>query len=278
MSPTELLADHQAKPRNIGKLMNANATGDVGSIVVGDALRFYIQVKDERITAAKFQVFNCQDQVGPSSALTELAVGLTLDDAAMLGPVDLCSHMGGLDPAYLPPRLWAREGLRSAIAAYRGEELDADIELDPLLCRCHGIPYETVRQSITVMGLKTPEDVVNATGAGSGCGSCRVDLQPLLDEVLQAKSAPAKTDVPQKGGGRIAIIHRIAAAVETDLSPSLRQAGIELELIDLDGAVVVVRLQGASNDESRRNALGTLEKLLKQQVDTGLSVREEREG
>jgi len=274
MSPTELLADHQAKPRNIGKLMNANATGDVGSIVVGDALRFYIQVKDERITAAKFQVFNCQDQVGPSSALTELAVGQTLDDAAMLGPVDLCTHLGGLDPAYLPPRLWAREGLRAAVAAYRGEELDCDIELDPLLCRCHGIPTETVRQSITVMGLTTPEEVINATGAGSGCGSCRVDLQPLIDEVRNTKATPAKTDAPKKGGGRIAIINRIATAVETELAPTLREVGIELELIDLDGAVVVVRLQGVSSDEARRNALKTLEKLLKEQVDTGLSVRE----
>lgn len=274
MSPTELLADHQAKPRNIGKLMNANATGDVGSIVVGDALRFYIQVKDERITAAKFQVFNCQDQVGPSSALTELAVGQTLDDAAMLGPVDLCTHLGGLDPAYLPPRLWAREGLRAAVAAYRGEELDCDIELDPLLCRCHGIPTETVRQSITVMGLTTPEEVINATGAGSGCGSCRVDLQPLIDEVRNTKATPSKTDAPKKGGGRIAIINRITAAVETELAPTLREVGIELELIDLDGAVVVVRLQGVSSDEARSNALKTLEKLLKEQVDTGLSVRE----
>jgi len=274
MSPTELLADHQAKPRNIGKLMNANATGDVGSIVVGDALRFYIQVKDERITAAKFQVFNCQDQVGPSSALTELAIGRTLDDAAVLGPVDLCTHLGGLDPAYLPPRLWAREGLRAAVAAYRGAELDCDIELDPLLCRCHGIPTETVRQSITVMGLTTPEEVINATGAGSGCGSCRVDLQPLIDEVRNTKAAPAKTEAPKKSGGRIAIIQRIAAAVDTEIAPTLREVGIELELVDLDGAVVVVRLQGTSDADARRNALGTLEKLLKEQVDTGLSVRE----
>ncbi len=274
MSPTELLADYQAKPRNIGKLMNANATGDVGSIVVGDALRFYIQVKDERITAAKFQVFNCQDQVGPASVLTELAVGRSLDEAIQLGPVDVCAHVGGLDGTYLPPRLWAREGLRSAVAAYRGAELDCDIELDPLLCRCHGIPIETVRQSITVMGLTTPDEIVNATGAGSGCGSCRVDLQPLLDEVHAVKSTPATSAAPKKGSGRIAIINRITAVVESELVPTLREAGIEVELCDLDGAVVVVRVQGAATDDARRNALGTLEKLLKEQVDTGLSVRE----
>ena len=44
MTPVELLEDHARRPRNVGKLLNATAVGDVGSIVVGDALRFYIQV------------------------------------------------------------------------------------------------------------------------------------------------------------------------------------------------------------------------------------------
>lgn len=273
MSPTELLADHQAKPRNIGKLMNASATGDVGSIVVGDALRFYIQVKDDLITAAKFQVFNCQDQVGPSSAFTELAVGRSLTDAALLGPMDLCHHLGELDVAVLPPRLWAREGLRAAVAAYRGEEIDCDVELDPLLCRCHGITTETVRQSITVMGLNTPDEVVAATGAGSGCGSCRVDLQPLIDDVRQVAAAP-KVEAVKKAGGRIGIIHRIAAAVDTEVRPQLNRSGIDLELRDLDGAMVIVSLSGPLTDDTRREALAALEKLLKENVDPGLTVRE----
>ena len=39
MTPVELLEDHARRPRNVGKLLNATAVGDVGSIVVGDALR-----------------------------------------------------------------------------------------------------------------------------------------------------------------------------------------------------------------------------------------------
>ena len=273
MSPAELLADHQAKPRNIGKLMNANATGDVGSIVVGDALRFYIQVKDERITAAKFQVFNCQDQVGASSALSEMVVGLTLDEAEALGPAQVVAHLAGVDPTQLPARLWALEGLRSAIAAYRGEERDADVELEALLCRCHGIPVATVRDSIAVMGLKEVQEVVDATGAGTACGSCRADIPALLSEATAKKAEPA-TPVRKPGaGGRIAVVHRINALVDGEVRPSLREAGVELELLDLDGAQVVVKVT-AGDDTSRRNALATLEKLLKQQVDVGLSVKE----
>ncbi len=274
MTSVELLADHQAKPRNIGKLMNANATGDVGSIVVGDALRFYIQVKDERITAAKFQVFNCQDQVAAASAVTELAVGRSLDEAWALGPAAVCAHLGGLPGEHLPPRLWGREGLRSAIAAYRGDERDADVELDALLCRCHGIPLETVRSSIQVMGLDDVQQVVDATGAGSACGSCRVDIPAVIAEARNQK--PVVAEKPKRGGpgGRIAIINRINGVVDGEIRPSLREAGVEVELLDLDGTQVVVRIAGVTGDEQRRNALATLEKLLQEQVDTALSVRE----
>jgi NifU-like protein len=272
MSPTELYADHRAKPRNIGKLMNASATGDVGSIVVGDALRFYIQVKDERITAAKFQVFNSQEQVPSASALTEVALGLSLDDAWQLGHAQVSAHFGNLDPALLPPRLWAVEGLRSAIAAYRGEERDADDELDPLLCRCHGIPHETVSQSIKVMKLTTVDEVVAATGAGSACGSCRLDIPGVIAEATQAK--PVAASKPTRGTGRLAMVNRINAFVDAELRPTLAEAGIEFELLDLDGVEVVVRILTSADDEARRGALGTVERLLKERVDTALSVRE----
>ncbi len=280
MSPVaaELLADHHTKPRNIGKLMNANATGDVGSIVVGDALRFYIQVKDERITAARFQVFNCQDQLAAASVLTELAVGRTLDEAQALGPIDVCAHLGGLDHTLLPPRLWALSGLRAAIAAYKGVDLEADVELDPLLCRCHGIPTDTVVQSIKVMGLTTVDQVVDATGAGAGCGSCKADIPVLLNEASKpAPSAPAPGK-ERAVGGRIGIVTKINHAVDDLLRPTLREAGVEVELRDLDGAQVVVELTAVGgaqlSDDARRNALGTLEKLLKEQVDPLLTVRE----
>lgn len=269
MTPADLLADHQAKPRNIGKLLNASAVGDVGSIVVGDALRFYIQVKDEVITAAKFQVFNGQDQVAASSALTELAVGKTLDQAALLSIPDLCAHFGGLDHVLLPPRPWALDGLRSAIAAYRGEDVETDEDLDPLLCRCHGIPEATVRQSIQVMDLKEVDEVVNATGAGSGCGSCRADIPRILDSVRnKPKEAPPK---PARGLGRIQIIHRINKVVDEQLRPTLAADGGDLELLDLDGHLVVVRGRGLEGD-ALRNACEVLEKLLKAEIDPTLGV------
>ncbi len=187
MTPTELLDDHARRPRHLGKLLNASAVGDCGSIVAGDAMRFYLSLSgeagQERITAARFQVFNCQGQTGPASALAELVTGMPLVQAEELGVPDLLRHLGGLPVLELPPRVWAFDGLRAAAAVWRGTDLPADVELElPLLCRCLGIPEETVRQAIAVRGLSSIEQVVDATGAGSVCQSCRVDIPALLEE------------------------------------------------------------------------------------------------
>ena len=271
----ELFADHARKPRNQGKLLNAHATADVGSIVVGDALRFYIQVADEHITAARFQVFNAQHQLAAASATTELATGLTLDQALALGPIDLCAHLGGLDPHLLPPRVWSLEALRVAIGQWRGEtpEVEDGAAHSPLLCRCHGIAEDTVRQSIAVMGLEDVEAVVNATGAGTGCGTCKADIPQLLADVRSAPKPGAKPDAPRPG--RAAMIRRIGAAVEERFLPALKDRSGDLELTDLDGQMVVVKLTGqlASDDEAARECLSELEVFLKTEVDPLLEVR-----
>ena len=182
-----------------------------------------------------------------ASAVTELAVGRTLDEALALRPTDVCHHLGGLDPCELPPLVWGLEGLRAAIAVHRGELPDADEDLDPLLCRCHGIGEETVRQSIQVMGLSEVQAVVDATGAGIGCGSCRADIPRLLAD----KDGPAKPPEPRRAGpsGRIPTLLRIQRLVADDLQPQAQVHGGRIELWDFDGRVVTVSVSGVDAAE-----------------------------
>jgi NifU-like protein len=278
MTPAERLDDHQRKPRNVGKLLNASAVGDVGSIVVGDALRFYISVSGGKITQAKFQVFNCADQVASSSVLTEVVVGKTFAEAKALGPAAICAHLGGLDHTALPPRLWAVDGLRSAIAAYESDEVDSDTELDPLLCRCFGIAEETARQAVRVSGCTTVDEVVNATGAGTGCGTCRADIPRLIEEATtpQAPAAPAPGQPRQGPAGRIQTLLRIQRLVGARLAPAWQARGATVELWDFDGRMVKVRVAGTfgTDADARRVALGDLEHLLKSEIDAALGVEE----
>lgn len=274
MTPVDLLDDHARRPRNLGKLIGASAVGDVGSIIAGDALRFYLVVDAGVVTQAKFQVFNCQGQLGATSALTELVIGRTSAAARALGPADVCAHLGGLDHTWLPPQLWGIEALRSALDALESRTPAFDLERDPLLCRCSGVSEQTVREAIAVRALTTIEAVGEATGAGTGCGSCQSDIQKLI----AAKDAPRGVAAKPAGGqpvaGRIALLRRIERTVLERFLPEARALGGDLELWDFDGRIVRVKAKGrlAEDETLRAEQLTKLEALLRAEVDPGLAV------
>lgn len=274
MTPAELLDDHQRRPRNLGRLPSATAVGDVGSIVVGDALRVYLLVEAGRIAQARFQVFNATPHIAHTSALTEMLVGRTPEEAAALGPADLCRHLGGLDPVELPPLPWGFEGVRAAAAALAGREYPFDVQIEPLLCRCVGVPEQTVRQAIAAQALTTVDAVVAATGAGSVCGSCRVDIERMLVDPRAAPGAARATAKPASPLGRIATMRRIRELVTQRMLPGVQAAGGEIELWDFDGAVVSVRVGGtlAADATATARALGELEAILRSEIEPTLRV------
>lgn len=273
MTPVELLDDHQRRPRNLGKLAGSSAIGDVGSIIAGDALRFYITVDAGKITQAKFQVFNCQSQLAASSVVSELALGRTLAEAAAIDHVVVAAHLGGLDPTYLPPQLWGAEALRAAITTLEGREAVFDRESEALLCRCHAVPWEQVRQAVTIGGCTSVAAVSAATKAGTGCGSCLPDIAAVIagtDAALPGSKPVAGKPVL----GRIALLKRIQSLVDEAMLADLRAAGGDLELWDFDGALLRVKLSGrlASDEGFRIQQLARLDALLKQRIDPALGV------
>ena len=73
------------------------------------------------------------------------------------------------------------EGLRNALASYRKRLLEEFQGEKALICTCFSVTEEEVVEKISTLGLTDVDDVVEVTRAGSGCGSCRMMIEELID-------------------------------------------------------------------------------------------------
>ena len=95
---TEKLLDYFLHPRNVGEIKDADGVGQIGDATCGDMVKVWIKVKDDRIVDIKFRVFGCPAAIATSSAMTELALGKSLDEAAEITDEVVADAVGGLPP------------------------------------------------------------------------------------------------------------------------------------------------------------------------------------
>lgn len=51
------------------------------------------------------------------------------------------------------------------------------------ICQCFDVTREEIEKAIKENGLKTVEEVGEATNAGTGCGGCQEQIQEILDQI-----------------------------------------------------------------------------------------------
>jgi NifU-like protein len=242
---TDKVKDLYKNPKNVGVIEDADAVGEEGSIVCGDALKVFLKIKDNVITDAKFQTFGCGSAIASSSALTEMIKGKTIEEAQKISNKDIVDYLGGLPEEKMHCSVMGSEALEKAIASYKGIKLPDKTEIEgKMICKCFGVTDQLIRKAIHENNLKTVEDVTHYTKAGGGCGNCIPDIEIILEEELHT---PVKIRKPEssKGLSNIKRMQLVEKTIADVIRPRLQEDGGDIELVDIDGKTVYVSLRGS---------------------------------
>ncbi len=281
-------------PRNQGTITDQNEgekviTGEVGSIACGDALKLQLKIDEatQIITDARFQTFGCASAIASSSALTEMLIGKTVDEALSLTNREIADYLGGLPEEKMHCSVMGQEALEAAIYNYKGIPLDNhEDDEGALVCRCFGVTDVKIRRYAIENNLTTAEQITNYIKAGGGCGSCLADIDDLLADIEQeqatavevatqvASASEPVTPQPPATLTNLQKIMLIQQVLEEEVKPVLAQDGGDVELYDVDNNTVKVILKGAcgSCPSSTATLKMAIEARLQEQINPDLVV------
>lgn len=269
---TDKVKDHFLNPRNVGVIETPDGVGEVGSLACGDALKLTIKLdENKRIEDAKFQTFGCASAIASSSALTEMIKGLSLDEAKKISNEDIAQYLGGLPKEKMHCSVMGRDALEKAIGYYYGEG-EKKVEGE-IVCECFGVTDLEIERAVKENNLETIEDVTDYVKAGGGCGNCHEKIQEIIDSVT------GKERVVEKAHKQLTNIQKIKLIEETldrEIKPALEKDGGSIELVDVDGNLVMVKLRGtcATCSASEVTIKSYVETKLRELVTSELVVEE----
>ena len=93
---SDRLLDHFQNPRNVGELPSPNIRVEVSNPVCGDILQLSARVADGRLAAVRYLTRGCTASIAVGSALTELLLGKTAEQALALTREDVEEAVGRL--------------------------------------------------------------------------------------------------------------------------------------------------------------------------------------
>lgn len=273
---TDKVQQHFLNPHNVGEIDKPSGSGDVGSLACGDALKLTLKINsDDIITEAKFKTFGCASAIASSSVLTEMVIGMSVEEAAKVTNEDIADALGGLPKEKMHCSVMGREALEAAIADYRG--LVLPMAEGEVVCECFGVTDLEVIRAINESNLRSVEEITNFTKAGGGCGKCEDNLRDILQKTVSSASETPVLQIKPKRMTSLQKIKKIEEVLEREIRPGLRKDGGDIELIDVDGDFVIVSLRGAckSCNKSQTTIKEYVERKLRELVLDSLIVEEE---
>lgn len=246
--------DYFLHPRNVGEIEDADGIGEIGNIVCGDAMKLFLKMAADHKTIAdvKFQTFGCASAIASASALTEMLIGKTLEEAATFRNQDIADYLGELPEEKMHCSVMGVEAFQAALVDMKKRHPDwavPEVAVEEgdnrIVCHCFEVTEGTIRDVIKNNHLTTVEQVTHFCKAGGGCGGCREDIQAILDDINgKPKAGPDEAPAQPAPLTNLQKIALIQSTFDDIIRPGLKMDGGDAQLIDVDGDKVYVRLAG----------------------------------
>ncbi len=109
---------HFSNPENVGELKGADAVADVHYTGQGcfDRVRIFMKKKNRKIDQVTYQTRGCSGTIAACSAMSELAAGMNLSEAAGIRGEDIADALGGIPERKQHSMDLAAEALRTVTA------------------------------------------------------------------------------------------------------------------------------------------------------------------
>ena len=187
---TDTVKDHFMNPRNLwkeGEDFHPDGVGEVGSLACGDQMRVGIKVCDGKIESLRWLTYGCASAIASTSMMSEIATGMTLEEAYHITPEMITSSLGGLPEHKFHCSVLGDKALRAAIDDYfekNGLENTLKGTTAKIICECKGVTDHMIEELVKSDKVTTFEELQRETGCSTACGKCRSKILDELNEYL----------------------------------------------------------------------------------------------
>ena len=171
---------------------HSNAIGTEANFSCGSFVRFSlsIDIDGNLVADSAFASNGCGFMLAAADVLAKNIIKRHLVDLHGLNPTQLAElisdQLGEIPPERRECIDACINALRSAFADFRSRQIEEFRGEKAFICTCFGVTEETIESFLlepgaVATGFLTVDDIARATNAGSGCGSCRMLIQEMLD-------------------------------------------------------------------------------------------------
>jgi NifU-like protein len=171
-----------------GRADGANAVGTAATFVCGSFVRFTLRISRERgqIVEAKYQTNGCGFMIAAAEIIAEAITGRVVTELHGLDNAWLNSLIETKLGLFMDGRQQCKdtcfEAIQAAFFDYRALQVEEFQGEKALICTCFGVTEETITLIIDKEKALSVEKIAELCNAGSGCGSCRMMIQELIDQ------------------------------------------------------------------------------------------------